>query len=296
MEIYVNEEPLEFELNEALPLESILNHVETWAEGQNCHVLNYNVITHQNSETKIYSAEDAAATPEIMQIQSDAIQKLEFIVGKSGDLLSEHVIELEAYIEKAGNFLAQSIAANTAISEKEEGDLTEGFDWLRQSFEILTHRYPLKGIDPQALFPQTSTSGINSAKEAYLESLIQIRSCVQTWKKNVFLDVMEQQDLEAYRHLFTSQIEEAMENLENIIQEFTAGNEAGAFAGFESFFEWASFGLAVLGKLNYKPELLTQIHSIIGEIGESLERKDLVTLTDILDFDLKEKLVELSAA
>ncbi len=302
MQINVNEKPIDFEMTEVLPLPRILGHIGDWAKEDDLYILDYNVVTtdgknHSHSVLNEDAASSLSAqiqTGELDSIDSDSIESLNVTIGKKEDLLVEHILELESYIEKIGNFLAMAIASGNPVSDRDEEDVADGIFWIRESFSLLLKRYPMQ-TENLNLFFDIQPKDINSHKEALLDSLIRVRSFVQLWKKNVFLDAMNHEEMIEYRDHFLVQIETAIENLETIIQDLTAGKEASAFNGFESFMEWASFGLAVLDKLEFQPSLLAEIRGVLGEVEEALNRKDFVTLTDILDFDLREKLEELSA-
>ena len=107
MDIFVNDEKLEFTLEKEATLQEILNHIQEWAAKRELYLIDYELASHD---------EDGP-------FHSGNIKELYLKLGDRTDLIRYNLIEMQKYIERVLRFLGDKVKSNETLSEEEEAQL-----------------------------------------------------------------------------------------------------------------------------------------------------------------------------
>lgn len=283
MEILVNGQEINFDLQENIALNKVLEHLQDWAAKDKMFVLDYSV----NGENSNVTSDD---------LMSSQISTLEIELGDQSQLIHSHLEELSAYVNRAGNFIAETLTKNTTLNDNSIKELDEGLTWVIDSLEGLQKYFEGYNIQNELLVLEEKQQNITKNLPEILEGLIGIRNTVELWSKSYIISNLDEQEAKDMMQNFVQEIVQQTAILEQIATDLTAGNEKKALALLESMMQWISDGIMIMSKSEYQPGLLKKLNDTMGEVADSLNDNDFVTLADIIDYDLKELLNELAAA
>ena len=274
MEIYINKEPVAFQLEKETSLDSIINYMHDWANQQNLYVLDYKVF------------------PEIPTLKSvNQIKTIHITVGKQEDLVFENLQNLSDYLDNIGSFIASKITAHNLLTEEERKQLNEGYEWIKDSVDGLS-----KFFSSSELIADTMLSSLDAEGQLLdqIELLANLKNAVMNMMRQVQFAGLSEKEIENMIDDFVEAIPQVTVKLEEIATGFTLGKEAEALSSLEETVQYIMEGITVLRKknVNFNSDKMV---SILNDLTRSLDESDFVTAADIVDFDLKEELYKLTA-
>ncbi|MDH5718581.1 MAG: hypothetical protein OEZ22_13225 [Spirochaetia bacterium] len=278
MDIFINNEPLQFELKEDLPLSKIIDNISTWAAEKDYYILEYHVDSG-SKKTEPFSNE---------------INKLEIEIGDIQDLTRATLNELLDYLNRVGSFLSNKIHSKSELTENETLELIEGIDCINNAAAVLSGQTgnnisnTLNELKKIAKTAKTEQDILN-----LLQHLTYIRFFILDTRRQFQFKFLTPDELDECKKKFIDKIDKIETYLEKMTTEFTIGKEAEAILSLNDLIEIIYDGLTVLHLTSTAPETAEKIASLLKDLMDSLDKKDMVTVADILDFDLRDSLKEL---
>ena len=278
MEILVNETPLEFKLDQAIPLVEVIEHISEWAADSDNYILDYKV------------------TPELAPgetMLSSSIERLEIQVGDRSALIQHNLMEVSAYVEQVGAFVAERTQKEEAIEEI--STIADGMKWCIDSLGSIEKQLGIVENEKLAEAKATILETDLSTPLLFIQALAILRNHILVWTKQHVLSQLSEEEIKALKDKFKDQVPQLLKLVEDIATSLTVGKEAQAMTGIEQLVEYFSELLALLGRDQNQKEFSEKLVGLLSELTSALDSADLVTAADIIDYDLKDVLDELQA-
>ena len=287
MNIFVNQQPLNFELQEELSFPKILEHINQWVKEQKIFLLNYTITPKADFKDIEHS-----------QLTSNTIDSIHFDLGETRDIYYESIKELEQYIDKLGSFLAKSIQENKVLNENDIETIHNGLVWISETLASITSHSLINKTEEvylcmtmiQEVIQKSSSFNYNNLEEMLplIESLAIIKNYSLGWHKIWQFYGASPEELQRLLTDFRHECYKALQSLDEIATDLTVGNEKKAMVVIEHLVDFLSDGLAIIHLNNtYKSESL-KIVNILLELTNFLDNGDMANAADIIDYDLKE--------
>lgn len=274
MDIFVNDEKLEFTLEKEATLQEILNHIQEWAAKRELYLIDYELASHD---------EDGP-------FHSGNIKELYLKLGDRTDLIRYNLIEMQKYIERVLRFLGDKVKSNETLSEEEEAQLLEGKEWLGES--LVSSHHLLTGKENNN---DTFLKPLQDAKsiEEHVSAMTYIFDQLTMWFRQFTFNTLSEEDRQVYVQKFLSELPSVVKSLEEIAADFTVGKEVKGFQHLDKTLEFLSDGLLYLSSDKTWGEVLERLTEILTELVNALAGQDMVNAADIIDYDLREVIDEI---
>jgi len=273
MDIFVNDQKLDFTLDRIMTLSEIVEHLQNWASGDQLYLIDYIV---NKTDSNLVSH----------QMSSAEIDRIDAWIGDKNDLIQFTTNEIISYIEKLTKYF--SIQENSdSLIKKNSIEIIAGLQWIAEGYESINNIFASGREINTDLFRKISSENIVSEREELHYILYQIYRQLMLFKRSNTLSGMSDTEKADLSIKFYNQIEEAQSNLEKIAYNLTIGKEKQAFFSLETVIEWLSDGMAVMEQ-NGKSDAVHECEALLGAIDLALNNNDLVELADIIDFDFKD--------
>jgi len=280
MRIYIGEEELNFEMQQTLPFGEVLEKLTAWAESQKLFIIDYRV----------------AAKPEFAakaELNSDEIDVIELELGDQRDLVESNLRELIDYTDRVGLRLAQVIQDATTLGENESRDLKVGAVFIAESLDTLG-----KYLAPEnAEYLAKAINALNTQDDLIekINALGAVQNQLRLWlRQTEFSRVTPAEAMEKVR-VFREQIPGLQSELEQIAARFTQGREQEALSKLETVSQTlvdAVILMRIAG--DAKKQQTEKLVTLLGDLTQAVDSRDLVTAADIADFDLRDALKEIA--
>jgi len=287
MDIYVNNESLNFELSQVIPLKEVLNHVQEWAVKKDLYILDY-----KTPNTKVETTDYTL---------SSEISRLDIELGTQKELVFDNLVELNSYLDTMGSHLAtlcQSSQSEIILSDK-----ADGLMWICDSFislqpyfltdsvldnedELLKAVNYIKEIDKLKQISVTDTINLVAA-------LGSLKLSTSQWIKSFEVAQIKQEDISIYVEKIKKECKNIGLSLDKIATNLTIGKQAEAILELEKIIEFLSDSVAIFSRLPNKKALCQKIIDVMSSLMLSLDNADLINAADIVDFDIKDLLAEI---
>ncbi len=276
MRIYIGEEELNFEIQETLGFPQVLTKLTDWAESQKLFIIDYRV----------------AAKPEFAQkedLNSDEIEVIHLQLGDQTDLVESNLRELIDYTDRVGLHLAKVIQEGKTLNEKDTADLKTGGVFITESLDALSRYLRPESADYLA----KAVNALNSHPDLIekINALGAIQNQLKLWlRQTEFSRVTPDEAMERVKG-FREQIPSLQADLEQIAARFTQGKEQEALSKLEMVSQVlvdAVILMRIAGDAK-KPQT-DKLVSLLGDLTQAVDARDLVTAADIADFDLRDAL------
>lgn len=282
MKILVNGENLPFELDEVLPIESVIEKVAVWARSQNAHILDYRI----KARTGFENAD---------VLNSEQTELIDIELGNAIDLISGNLNELDAYLDRMGVFLADKISEGKNLNARELEEVSSGIEYIRQVVSELNDKLGQDaGEEVENSLISLSASTDLMVK---IQSLAVIKNQTGVWMRKVKFGALTAEEKTELKAKFLEKVPETESALEKIASLLTMGKESEALQKLEYAMEIISDGLVLLSMTGYPDaEKISSTLKLMSELTAALDSSDMVTAADIIDFDLRESLSKLAVA
>lgn len=279
MRIYVDEEPLQFELTETLAFPQILAKLTSWAESQKMFIIDYRV----------------AAKPEFAEkedLNSDEIDVINLQIGDQTDLLESNLRELIDYADRVGMHLAKVIQEGKSLDTKETTDLKAGGVFVAELLGTLTNY--LKPENAESLTDALNALNTNPDLIEKINGLAAIQNQLKLWLRQTEFSRVTPAEATGKVAEFRNRIAEFAGELEQIAARFTQGKEQEALQRLETISQ-TLVDAAILMRIanDAKKDMAEKLVTLLGDLTKAVDSRDLVTAADIVDFDLRDLLKEL---
>jgi hypothetical protein len=274
MDIFVNDEKLEFTLDKKASLQEILNHIQEWASKRELYLIDY----------------ELASLDEDGPFHSGNIKELHLKLGDRTDLIRYNLIEMQNYIERVLRFLGEKVKIGKVLSSEEEAQLLEGKEWLGES--LVSSHHLLSGKEnnnDSFLKPLTDAKSI----EDHISALSYIFDRLNIWFKQFTFNTLSEKERQVYIQKFLLELPAVIKSLEEIAADFTVGKEVKGFQHLDKTLEFLSDGLLYLSSDKTWGEVLERLTEILNELVIALSSQDMVNAADIIDYDLREIIDEI---
>ncbi len=277
MQIFVNSQPLDYELDKPVTLSEIIENVQEWAQKSNMFILDYSVVSRENAPAPLTSNE---------------IDKIDIAIGNSDDVIQKNIIALNEYIDKMGAFLASN-----PFLEKLSGEnyrlVKEGLDYIKEALSQLREKVQSdvsleKAIDVLEKEPNDLEIG------EIIAALASARNHTMLWKKQYEYIRLTENELDEKKSEFLDKIPEFISQLDNIAQDLTTGETSKAVTELEKWMVHISEGLNILTVTGFHLEKVGSMMKLLNNLTDALFDNDLVTAADIVDFDIREELEQIA--
>ncbi|GEM_PF-1500668 len=277
MQIFVNSQPLDYDLDKPATLNEIIENVQEWAQKSNMYILDYSVVSRENVPAPLTSNE---------------IDKIDIAIGNSDDVIQKNIIALNEYIDKMGAFLASN-----PFLEKLSGEnyriVKEGLDYIKEALSQLREKVQSdvslgKAIDVLEKEPNDLEIG------EIIAALASARNHTMLWKKQYEYIRLTEDELEEKKSEFLDKIPEFISQLDTIAQDLTTGETSKAVTELEKWMVHISEGLNILTVTGFHLEKVGSMTRLLNNLTDALFDNDLVTAADIVDFDIREDLEQIA--
>lgn len=276
MQILVNGEELSFTLQKKESLEKILERVAEWAQKGDLYILDYRIKGKNQQD-------------EMLSHDSETIEVLDVLLGNRSQLVLSQLKELDAYINRMGTFLASKMSSEADLQAHEKKDLNDGLVYIQESLGALEAHLPKAGEELEG-----AILSLRSTKDPMqrISALAMIKNKTSLWLKQAEFALQSEEERAQARKEFFSYLNEVHPILESVAMDITMGKESNALEVLGDFLDRLSSGLAILNTENRenleRKEKLNNFLRILSDLAAALDRSDMVTAADIVDFDIKE--------
>jgi DNA-binding LytR/AlgR family response regulator len=280
MRIYIGSEELNFEMQQTLPFAEVLQKLTAWAESQKLFILDYRV----------------AAKPEFAaqaELNSDEIDVIELELGDQRDLIESNLRELIDYTDRVGLHLAQVIQEGRTLGENAARDIKVGAVFIAESLDALG-----KYLAPEnAEYLAKAINALNTQDDLLekINALGAVQNQLKLWLRHTaFARVTPAEAIEKVK-TFRDQIPVLQSDLEQIAARFTQGREQEALAKLETVSQTlvdAVILMRIAG--DAKKQQTEKLVTLLGDLTQAVDSRDLVTAADIADFDLRDALKDIA--
>lgn len=273
-------EELNFELTEVIPLATIMDKLTAWAETQKLFIVDYRI----------------AAKPEFANkenLNSDEIDVIHLALGDQADLVESNLRELIDYTDRVGLHLAKIIQEGKALEAKDASDLKTGGAFIAESLATLTRHLRPENADNLT----EAVNALNTKDDLVdrINGLAAIQNQLRLWLRQAeFSRVTPAEAIEKVKN-FRELIPALQSDLEQIAAKFTQGKEQDALQKLEAVSQTLIDGIILMriagdAKKQHTEKLVT----LLGDLTQAVDSRDLVTAADIADFDLRDALKEIA--
>lgn len=274
MDIYINNEKLEFTLEKETSLQDILKHIQDWAGQRELYLIDYNL----------------DSIDENGPFHSGNIHRLDISLGDRTDLLKHNLIEMQRYVDRILKFLAEKLQKQAELSAEESAQLLEGKEWLSES---LVASYGLLSgssqLDEKVIHDLESSSSL----QEHIICLSRVADLLSLWYRQFSYNILSEEEQQAFTKKFLAELPAVAKSLEEIASDFTVGKEVKGFQTLDSTLAFFSDGLLYLSNDPVWGEVIERLTDILRELVQALSDQDMVNAADIIDYDLREILDEI---
>lgn len=276
MRIYIGEEELNFSMEETLSFPQVLAKLTDWAESQKLFIIDYRVAAK-------------AEFAEKSDLNSDEIDVIHLQLGDQTDLVESNLRELIDYTDRVGLHLANVIQAGKNLESKDAADLKTGGVFITESLDALS-----KYLRPESNdYLAKAVNALNSHPDLIekINALGAVQNQLKLWlRQTEFSRVTPDEAMERVKN-FRDQIPALQSDLEQIAARFTQGKEQEALSKLEMVSQVLVDGVILMRIAGdtKKPET-DKLVSLLGDLTQAVDARDLVTAADIADFDLRDAL------
>jgi hypothetical protein len=300
MQIFLNEEILDTKLENEKTVAEVYSGVKTWIEKNGKYLVSCKVDGYEKEQNELES------------ISLESVARVDFYVGEGLDVLIGSLIELDNYVNKIG----ETLFGRDSLTEKESKDLKEGKIWISSVLNAAKSmlRIDFDKIKPHGLDYPISTVIEEILTEKKLDSVKSIENYLEHLR-DFKLFVMDLINRITLLNLDTETVKEILStygnNMEVLKKEFISVNEnfqSGKDLLATELLQHSSGRLhllisgliSVAGRINdYNVEAIrveddsllsinTLLNDKLSQVAQALEENDIVTVGDILEYELPE--------
>ena len=300
MQIFLNEEILDTKLENEKTVAEVYSGVKTWIEQNGKYLVSCKVDGYEKEQNELES------------ISLESVVRVDFYVGEGLDVLISSLIELDNYINKIG----ETLFGRDSLTDKETKDLSEGKIWISS---VLNAAKSILRIDYEKIKPHGLEVSISLVIEEVLsEKKLDSVKSIETYLdhlRDFKLFVMDLINRITLLNLDTETVKEILStygnNMEVLKKEFISVNEnfqSGKDLLATELLQHSSGRLhllisgliSVAGRINdydveairVEEDSLLSINTILNDkltqVAKALEENDIVTVGDILEYELPE--------
>lgn len=273
-------EELKHELKETLPFRQIMDKLRAWAESQKLYIVDYRI-----------AAKPEFADKEILN--SDEIDVINLQLGDQTDLVESNLRELIDYTDRVGLHLAKVIQEGKTLGDQDAQDVKTGGVFIAESVDALSNH--LNPENSEILTSAVNAFNLNPDLIEKINGLAAIQNQLRLWlRQTEFSRISPEEAVEKVKN-FREQIPEMQTQLEQIAAKFTQGREQDALTLLESVSQTLVDAIILMriagdAKKQHTEKLVT----LLGDLTNAVDSRDLVTAADIADFDLRDILREIA--
>ncbi len=294
MNITVNQKPLDFELGADITLSEALGHIQDWAKKQNLFILDYK-ISPIDQKVKLDHPKD--------RLKTNEIKNLDVEIGTQIELFCDTINELSQYIDRMGCFLARHIQEKKEIDKNDLDMLQKGLVWVVESVKSILVQLSIKhdkSIENHLKILekfQSNKIDINNNEEymQLVEAIAKVKDQMDIWLKVWKFYGANENDLDDLLKDFKKEINKVLSDLEGIVTDLTMGSEAKGIHTIENLVDFLSDGLTILYLSNHFSKEREKLITVLNSLIASLDKNDLVSASDTIDYDLREVLEKISS-
>jgi len=280
MRIYIDDEPLDFELQETLAFSDIMAKLTAWAESQKLYIIDYRI----------------AAKPEFAakeDLTSDEIDVINLQLGDQTDLVESNLRELIEYTDRVGMHVAKVIQAGNTLNTQEAADLKTGGVFIAESIETLS-----KYLAAENAAQLTNAIAVFNTQNDLIEkinALAIIQNQLKLWLRHTEFSRVTKEEAAERLVEFRARQDNLQQELEKIAAKLTQGKEQEALQILESVSQ-IIVDAVVLMRIAEDAKIATgqKFVELLGQLTAAIDARDLVTAADIVDFDLRDLLKEVA--
>jgi len=280
MRIYIDDEPLDFELQETLAFSDIMAKLTAWAESQKLYIIDYRI----------------AAKPEFAakeDLNSDEIDVINLQLGDQTDLVESNLRELIEYTDRVGMHVAKVIQAGNTLNTQEAADLKTGGVFIAESIETLS-----KYLAAENAVQLTNAIAVFNTQNDLIEkinALAIIQNQLKLWLRHTEFSRVTKEEAAERLVEFRARQDNLQQELEKIAAKLTQGKEQEALQILESVSQ-IIVDAVVLMRIAEDAKIATgqKFVELLGQLTAAIDARDLVTAADIVDFDLRDLLKEVA--
>ncbi len=279
MRIVVDDELLNFELNETLPFAQILDKLQAWAESQGLFIIDYRV----------------AAKPEFADktdLTSDEIEEINLQLGDQLQLVESNLRELIDYTDRAGLHIARVIQEGKILTANEDRDLKNGGAFIAESFDALS-KY-LQPENAESIAGALNTLNTNPDLIEKINALALLQNQLLLWLRYAEFSRVSPAEAAEKVIVFREKLPALQAELEQVAAKLTQGKEQDALVLLETISSTLVDAVVLMRKANDDKKFAgDRLVNVLGQLTAAIDARDLVTAADIVDFDLRDLLKEM---
>lgn len=316
MKLLINGSEISFDLSEENRVKEVVSAVKDWAATRDL------IITEVLVDEKTYHVDDELNLP------VDSVGKIDCQIVSKADLIMSTIDEGAAYCERAITFLNLSVENGSVDSAKKE-QLSAGLLWLEETLHTIFHLLTLDPADVSYMDRSVSEcvkelSSLSAAIAAASDdkSLLEIISSRKgiieiargIFKMLYFSDNLRQiivkgldspNDLVVHLEEVSEGLASQCESIERASIAFQTGKDAEGSEILQSLIDFIYRYMRICHQISpvfgvdsatividdrSMENLNASIHSSLEEIVNVMENGDIISLADILEYQLKEDL------
>ncbi len=276
MQIYIGDEPLQFELEKNTPFAQILSELTEWASSQKVFIIDYHIEAKPGFENNEH-------------LSSDEIETLRVNVGSQEDLIDSNLRELIDYTDRVGIHVANLIETQKSPDEKDASELKTAWAFVVESVDALSQH--LEAQDRTSL--KNAVSVLTQVPDLIekLNALAIIQNQLKLWlRQTEFSRISKEEAIEQLVE-FRKRQDALNQDLEQIAAKLTQGKEQEALTLLEPVSQIlvdAVLLMQIAEDSKYKDA--QKLVELLGQLTAAIDQRDLVTAADIVDFDLRDLL------
>lgn len=276
MQIYIGDEPLQFELEKNTPFSEILSELTEWASSQKFYIVDYHIEAKPGFENN-------------ERLSSDEIETLRVNVGSQEDLIDSNLRELIDYTDRVGFHVANLIETQKSPDEKDASELKTAWAFVVESVDALSQH--LEAQDRTSL--KNAVSVLTQVPDLIekLNALAIIQNQLKLWlRQTEFSRISKEEAIEQLVE-FRKRQDALNQDLEQIAAKLTQGKEQEALTLLEPVSQIlvdAVLLMQIAEDSKYKDA--QKLVELLGQLTAAIDQRDLVTAADIVDFDLRDLL------
>ncbi len=274
MQLKLNGQEVDYELEAPLGISEFISQVQDNLSAENLYILDYG-----------FRKKEGVESPKT----TDDIEMLDIIAGNKEHLLMSTLESLDNYLDRAGTFLVSKLDGSELSGEESE-QYNEGVRFIR---EVVQSVNPDPDKRPERLDQALITLSQSPHQEARINALAVVKNQVAIWKKLLSVQMLGKEEQARQKQEFMDAIEEKSGLLEKSAMLLTQGKEAESLATVSTFMDYLTKGIALFNHERGKEEIIQTLVRFLEDLTRALDRRDLVTAADILDFDLRDALATL---
>lgn len=314
MQIYVNDQKFDASLSEEKNLNEVYHSINEWTTSHNKYILGFLV---DGNEFSIH---------DLKTIQPDTAERFDVFIGDEVEMMISTIDELDRYLDQIGTFLF----TGNECTDKEILNLRDGMHWIKQimlsvstilKIDMNVSTVPVGGEDYvlndvlDRLHVKADSLSFPLEEEQvedFLENLRGLKFFIMKLGLQIRMMNADIDELMDVFEEFETSLETVAEEISSVNESFNTGNDDLALNSLDEVTEKLNRYLSVIYAIDYRyttdkgislfkscPEgksLLESIGSIINmlkNISTALEKQDMVSAGDILEYELSEELINL---